>query len=99
MEVLYDKMLVEDIVFREIKRREAEGNSEPIREYYDEHKAIYEKQKEVREKFFERLHEKFFLKFGFDKPLLNILSEFKEFKERIRKLNVEKIKEDFMCNE
>ncbi|OGL38487.1 MAG: hypothetical protein A2042_08760 [Candidatus Schekmanbacteria bacterium GWA2_38_11] len=84
MEILYDRMLTEDVVFLEIKRREVIGRDDVVRKYYEEHKEVYEKQEEFREKFFERLHEKFFLKFGFDKPLLNILSEFKEFKERIR---------------
>jgi len=83
MEVFYDKSLIEDVVFREIKRREAKGQDSIVEEYYKEHQSIYERCEELRERSFERLHESFFLKFGFANPLLKILSEFEEFTNKI----------------
>src|SRR3989304_1953125 len=84
MEILYDTTLVEDVVFREIKRREAIGKDSDVKDYYDRHREIYERREDSREKLFEKLHEEFFLKFGFGKPILDVLSEFKEFDNKIK---------------
>lgn len=88
MEILYDTTLVEDVVFREIKRRESAGKDSDVRQYYDKHKEIYKRREDLKEKLFEKLHEEFFHKFGFDKPLLNVLPEFKEFEGKIKNIIV-----------
>ncbi len=85
MEVRFDKMLREDVVFREIKRREALGHNDNdiVKKYYKAHEALYERGEDVREKSFDRLHEVFFQKFGFAKPVLSVISEFEEFENKI----------------
>lgn len=82
MRVHYDPALVEEVISREVKRREEEGDLRFFREYHALADPIYERfPPDAREAEFGKLHQKLFLQWGFGEVLAKALEEHPELKE------------------
>jgi hypothetical protein len=83
MRVEYDPGLIQEVVLKEIERREKDGDSNLFREYHKAADPIYEEYPiESRETQFGKLHERIFLELGFGETVNKTLDEFPELKEK-----------------
>lgn len=74
-----DPALTEEVVLREIRRREEEGDLRASQEYHLQADPIYERfPVPAREAEFEKLHRKFFLDLGFTELVMKAVLEFPE---------------------
>lgn len=79
MRIQYDPSLIEEVISREVKRKEEEGDLSLFQEYRASADPIYEKfPPNAREAEFEKLHRRLFLKWGFGEVLKKALKEHPE---------------------
>ena len=77
MKIEYDSTLIDDVVFLEVQRREAEGNLELLRKYRRRLDPLYEELPPAeRDKGFASAHFHFFAQLGFEKLLPEIVAEY-----------------------
>lgn len=89
MRFSFDPGLTEAVVWREIERREQEGDLSLFATYHEYADRIYEfRRAEERQPEFEKLHEKFFRMLGFADAIEGAFEEFPELKSKVREVFV-----------
>lgn len=87
-EIEFDPRLSEEVVSREMDRRERSGDKEALERYHELVDPLYEAHPRKRLQRINEIHDQFFVDFGFEEILRDILTEFPLILEKVRKIYV-----------
>ncbi|MDP6111198.1 MAG: hypothetical protein QGG53_04955, partial [Planctomycetota bacterium] len=86
MHIELDPQLLEEVVFREVRRREHAGDQSVFRDYHDRVDALYGlPEDDDRETAFRDVHAEFFDRLGLDQVVRNCLNEFPLLYEKVHR--------------
>jgi hypothetical protein len=87
-EIIYDPLLVENIVYKGLAEREKNGDFALYEAYHEQRDDIYDLEQEMRPERFRDLDNDFFNRLGYDRFLVEMLYEFPDVKEKIEEVHV-----------
>lgn len=94
MRIEFDSKLKEQMVMQEIQRRNMENDDALEKEYHKLGDPLYDLPVDEREEEFEKIHHKFFLRFGYEKAFSEAMERFPALKEKIGYLNITESSEE-----
>ena len=87
-EIIYDALLVDDIVYKSLAEKERNGDITLYEAYHEQRDDIYDIEEEKRSKRFRELDNDFFHRLGYDRFLAEMLDEFPDVKEKVEEVHV-----------